>query len=181
MKKLISLSILFSCYIFFSQSTPENSQLFKTKIKANVTINDSINLDEYRGIALIPGGHFRKELEKINYFSKIMTEKELKKEMKEAGLDPAKFNFDSKEGIENVFKNYKKFIYVFQSIRNEDRNMQLIVITVPLGKRVFEVEGKQKTNVIGISAGTKYLPEDLNNAMLNELVDYIRRNSKTYK
>lgn len=171
--------MLFSISVF-SQEKKENEQLFKTNIKANVTINDSINLDDFREIALIPGGHFRKELEKINYFSKIMTDKEFTKEIKEAGLDPAKFNLNSREGVENVFKNFKKFAYVYQSRRDEDPSISLIVISIPMGNRVFEVEGKQKTNVIGISAGTKFLPEKMNNAMLNELVDYIKRNSKTY-
>ena len=79
------------------------------------------------------------------------------------------------------FNNYKKFIYVYQSIRTEDKKTSLIVISNPMGNKVFEVEGKQKTNVIGISAGNNYLPQDINNAMFNELVDYIRKNSKTYK
>jgi hypothetical protein len=180
MKKYFSLLLILILVSSFCQNE-DGKQLFKTKIKANVTINDTINLDEFKGVALIPGGHLRKDLEKINYFTQIMTEKEFKKELKNAGLDPAKFNFDSQQGVENVFKHYKKFIYVYQSIRNEDPNMQLIVISNPMGKRVFEVEGRDKTRVLGISAGTKYLPEDLNNAMFNELVDYIRRNSKTYK
>ncbi len=178
MKQIITFSLLFFTIVGLSQD--KSKQLFKTDLKANVTINDTINLDDFKEIAIIPGGHFRKELEEINYFTKIMTEKEFKKEIKESGLDPTKYNFDSKEGAEYIYKNYKKFIYVFQSVRNEDRSTRLIVISIPNGKAIFEVEGEEKTNYIGISAGTKYLPEKVNNAMLNELVDYIRRNSKTY-
>jgi hypothetical protein len=181
MKRQFSLLMLFLCLISFGQNTEENNQLFKTKIKANVTINDTISLDNFKELVIIPGGHFRKELEKINYFSKIMTFEEFQKEIKKAGLDVSKYNLNTKEGAENVFKDYKKFIFVAQTISNTDKNTRQIIIVDPIKGKVFEVEGKQKTNVVGISAGTKYLPEDMNNAMLNELVNYIRACSKTYK
>ena len=102
MNKIIFLLLLVFTSISFSQNAAD-LQLFKTNIKANVTINDSINLDEFKGVALIPGGHLRTDLEKINYFTQIMTEKEFEKELKVAGLDPVKYNFKSKEGVDNVF------------------------------------------------------------------------------
>lgn len=181
MKKLFSLLMLFVCLISRGQNTEENKQLFKTKIKANVTLNDTINLDNFKELVIIPGGHFRKDLEKINYFSKIMTFDDFKKEIKKAGLDNSKYDIGTKEGAKNVFTDYKKYIYVAQTISNSDKNIQQIIIVDPIKGKVFEVEGKVKTNVIGISAGTKYLPQDINNAMLNELVNYIRTNSKSYK
>ncbi|MCI9844279.1 hypothetical protein [Flavobacterium pectinovorum] len=182
MKNLFSLLMLLACLISFGQNTEENIPLFKTKIKAAVTINDTINLDNFKELAIIPGGHFKKELEKINYFSTIMTEAELNKEIKKAGLDPSKYNLKTREGAKNIFTDYKKFILVFQALSNTDKNIhQIIIIDPRSGEKVFEVEGRSKTNVIGISAGTKYLPQDMNNAMLNELVNYIRANSKTYR
>ena len=181
MKKLLSFLMLFLCLTSFSQNTEENKQLFKTKIKANVTINDTINLDNFKELVIIPGGHFRKDLERINYFSKIMSFEEFRKEMKKAGLDITKYNLNTIEGAEMIFKQYKKFIFVAQARSNTEKDIQQIIIINPIKGKVFEVEGKQKTNIIGISAGTKYLPEDMNNAMLNELVNYIRSNSKTYK
>lgn len=182
MKKLFSLSMLLVCLICFGQNTEDNKQLFKTKIKAVVTINDTINLDNFKELVIIPGGHFKKELEKINYFSQIMTQDELNKEVKKVGLDQSKYNFKTKEGAKNIFTDYKKFIYVAQALSNADKNIhQIIIIDPTSGEKVFEAEGRSKTNVIGISAGTKYLPQDVNNAMLNELVDYIRANSKTYE
>lgn len=181
MKKLFYILILLTCLISVGQNTDENKQLFKTKIKANVTINDTINLDNFKELAIIPGGHFRKELEKINYFSKIITFDEFKKEIKKAGLNDSKYDLGTKEGAKNVFTDYKKYIYVAQTISNTDKSTRQIIIVDPIKGKVFEVEGKLKTNVIGISAGTKYLPEQMNNAMLNELVDYIRANSKTYE
>lgn len=170
------------CLSSFSQNDEESQPLFKTKIKATVTINDTINLDNFKELAIIPGGHFKKELEKINYFTKVMTHNELTKEIKKAGLDPSKYTFKTTEGAKNIFMDYKKFVYVAQALSNTDNNIHQIIIIDPRnGKKVFEVEGRSKTNVIGISAGTKYLPEDMNNAMLNELVNYIKANSKTYK
>lgn len=180
MKKLFTLLMLLVCLISLGQNTEKNNQLFKTKIKANVTINDTINLDNYKELVIIPGGHFRKELEKINYFSKIMTREEFIKEIKKAGLDASKYNWETKEGAKNIFTDYKKFIYIAQTISNTNKDIRQIIIVDPIKGKVFEVEGKIKTNVIGISAGTKYLPQDINNAMLNELVDYIRANSKSY-
>jgi hypothetical protein len=181
MKRQFSLLMLLLCLTSFGQNTEESNQLFKTKIKANVTINDTISLDNFKELVIIPGGHFRKELEKINYFSKIMSFEEFRKEIKKAGLDITRYNLNTKEGAEIIFKEYKKFIFVAQARSNTDKDIQQIIIINPMKGKVFEVEGKQKTNVIGISAGTKYLPEEINNAMLNELVNYIRTNSKTYK
>ncbi|MBF4465999.1 hypothetical protein [Flavobacterium sp. LC2016-12] len=181
MKKLFPLLMLLVYLISFGQESDENKQLFKTKIKAAVTVNDTINLDNFKELAIIPGGHFRKELEKINYFSKIMTEDEFKKEIKKAGLDNSKYNWETKEGVKNISTDYKKFIFIAQTISNTDKNIRQIIIVDPIKGKVFEVEGKVKTNVIGISAGTKYLPQDMNNAMLNELVNYIRANSKSYQ
>lgn len=182
MKKTLSILTLLVCLMSFGQNTEANVQLFKTKIQANVTLKDSINLDNFKELVIIPGGHFKKELEKINYFSKIMTQDELTKEIKKAGLDPLKYNFKTKEGAKNIYTDYKKFIYVAQALSNADKNIhQIIIIDPTSGEKVFEVEGRSKTNVIGISAGTKYLPQDMNNAMLNELVNYIRANSKIYK
>lgn len=174
--------MLLACLSSFGQSDDENKLLFKTKIKASVTINDTINLDNFRELVIIPGGHFKKDLEKINYFSMIMTEAELNKEIKKSGLDQSKYNLKTKEGAKNIFTDYKKFILAFQALSNVDNNIHQIIIIDPRnGEKVFEVEGRSKTNVIGISAGTKYLPQDMNNAMLNELVNYIRANSKSYK
>ena len=181
MKRLFPLLMLFLCLSSFGQNTEENNQLFKTKIKANVTINDTINLEKFKELVIIPGGHFKKELEKINYFSKIMTFEEFQKEIKKAGFDVSKYNVNTKEGAEFIFKDYKKFIFIAQTISSTDKNTRQIIIVDTMKGKVFEVEGKQKTNVVGISAGTKYLPEEMNNAMLNELVNYIRANSKTYK
>lgn len=175
--------MLFACLISLAQETNENKQLFKTKIKATVTVNDTINLDNFKELVIIPGGHFKKELEKINYFSKIMTREEFKKEAKKTGLnlDSSKYNWETKEGAKNIFRDYKKFIYIGQTISNIDKDTRQIIIIDPTKGKIFEVEGKVKTNIIGISAGTTYLPQDLNNAMLNELVDYIRANSKSYQ
>lgn len=181
MKRLFPLLILFIGLNSFGQNSELINQLFKTKIKANVTINDTINLDNFKELVIIPGGHFRKELEKINYFSKIMTFEEFQKEIKKAGFDVSKYNVNSKEGAEFIFKDYKKFIFVAQTRSSTDKDTRQIIIVDPTKGKVFEVEGKLKTNVIGISAGTTYMPEEMNNAMLNELVNYIRSNSKTYK
>ena len=76
---------------------------------------------------------------------------------------------------------YKKFIFVAQTRSNTDKDTRQIIIVDPTKGKLFEVEGKLKTNVVGISAGTTYMPEEINNSMLNELVNYIRTNSKTYK
>lgn len=181
MNRIFSLLILFSCLISFGQNTQENSQLFRSKIKANVTKNDTINLDNFKELVIIPGGHFRKELEKINYFSKIMTFEEFQKEVKKAGFDVSKYNINTKEGAEFIFKDYKKFIFVAQTRSSTDEDTRQIIIVDPTKGKVFEVEGKLKTNVVGISAGSTYMPEEINNAMLNELVNYIRTNSKAYK
>ena len=158
----------------------ENDNLFKTDEIAIVTKNDSINLDEYKGLILIPGGvQFRKYFETINYFDKFQTFDEFEKEIKKSELKKEVGDFYGKDGLINAYTKYKKFLCLF--ISEEKDNIVKMSLYKPDTKEIFTVTGKSKTNFIGISAGTKHTSNYNYESMLNELVKYIKANSKTYK
>ena len=72
----INLKFIYALILITSLSfaQKENDNLFKTDEVAIVIKNDSINLDEYKSLILIPGGaQFRKYFETINYFDKFQT------------------------------------------------------------------------------------------------------------
>lgn len=171
-------AIILVTSLSFAQT--ENDNLFKTDEIAIVTKNDSINLDEYKGLILIPGGiQFRKYFETINYFDKFQTFDEFEKEIKKSEFKKEIGDFYGKDGLINAYTKYKKFLCLFISEGKD--NIVTMSLYKPDTKEIFTVTGKSKTNYIGISAGTKQISEDTYESMLNELVKYIKSNSKTYK
>lgn len=174
--KFIYLFILMST-LSFAQN--ENENLFKTDEIAIVTKNDSINLDEFKGLILIPAGvQFRQYFETIKYFDKFQTFEEFEKEIKKSEFKKEVGDFYGKDGLINAYTKYKKFICLF--ISEEKDNIVKMSLYKPDTKEIFTVTGKSKTNYIGISAGTKHVSDETYKSMLNELVKYIKANSETY-
>jgi hypothetical protein len=165
--------------ISFAQESNETEKLFKTNVSTLVTKKDSINLDEYKSLILIPGGNqFRKYFEKINYFDKFETFDEFEKEIKKSEFKKEIGDFYGKDGLINAYTKFKKFLCLFIS-EEKDGSVKMSLFK-PDSKELFIVVGQSKTNIIGINAGTKYVTEDTYESMLNELVNYIKANSKTY-
>ncbi len=71
--------------ISFSQESNNTEKLFETNVTTVVTKKETINLDHYKSIILIPGGvMFKKYFEKINYFDKIEPFDDFVKEIKKS-------------------------------------------------------------------------------------------------
>ena len=158
----------------------ESGKMFKSEVESTVIKNDTINLDAYKGLILIPAGvQFRKYFETINYFDNFETFDEFEKKIRKSELKKQIGDFYGKDGLINAYTKYKKFLCLF--ITEEKDNVVKMSLYKPDTKELFIVTGKSKTNFIGINAGTKSTSDDAYESMLNELVKYIEINSKTYK
>jgi hypothetical protein len=150
-------------------------KLFKTSKEATVTISNSIDLDKYKDIIVIPPGiMFTKYFAKIGYFNEAINYKNLVKKYN------AEKNGELKSTIYGeYYKNEKESLTLYLNMYLDD------TVELSIGKfgygAIFTVRSKYSTNLVGIHAGTKTIPKSTINAMMNELVNYIRDNSKTYK
>ncbi|GEM55057.1 hypothetical protein B0A58_10115 [Flavobacterium branchiophilum NBRC 15030 = ATCC 35035] len=175
--KLILTFFLFSINLFSQQN---ENKLFKTSKISFVVKSDSINLDEFNEIIMIPGGRmFRKYFEKIGYFKNAYDYDTFKKVLKNENLkedngEPLVFNDYLK-----VYKKYKPYLVL--NLKMGKNNVVELILSKPDIGEIFIVRNVSHTNVIGISAGTTQVYEDTWDSMMNEIVNYIRMNSKTYK
>lgn len=175
--KLILTFCLFTIYSFSQES---ESKLFKTSKISFVVKNDSIDLDNFNEIIMIPGGRmFRKYFEKIGYFKNAYDYDTFKKNLKNENLkedngEPLVFNDYLK-----VYNKYKPYLVL--NIKMGKNNVVELILSKPDVGVIFSVSSTSHTNIIGISAGTTQVYEDTWDSMMNELVNYIRANSKTYK
>ncbi|MGQ7947568.1 hypothetical protein [Flavobacterium sp. WC2509] len=175
--KLIVIFCLFSINSFSQQN---ENKLFKTSKTSFVLKNDSINLDNFKEIIMIPGGRmFRKYFEKIGYFKNVYDYDTFKKTLKDENIkedngEPIVFNDYLK-----VYNKYKP--YLMLNIKMGKNNVVELILSKPDVGTIFIVSNTSHTNVIGISSGTTQVYEDTWDSMMNELVNYIRANSKTYK
>jgi len=179
----INLKIIYVLIVVTTLSYAQNSEtdkLFKTTIVTNVTKSDTINLDDYKSLIIIPSGvQFSEYFEKINYFDKFQTFDEFEKEIRKSEFKKEVGDFWGKDGFINAYTKYKKFLCL---IINQDRKNKIIKMSLykPDTKEMFTVVGELKIQNIGISAGTDYVENGTYESMLNELVHYIKANSKTY-
>lgn len=150
-------------------------KLFKTSKEATVTISNSIDLDKYKDIIVIPPGiMFTKYFAKIGYFNEAINYKNLVKKYN------AEKNGELKSTIYGeYYKNEKESLTLYLNMYPDD------TVELSLGKfgygAIFTVRSRYSSNLVGIYAGNKTIPKSTINAMMNELVNYIRDNSKTYK
>ena len=164
--------ILFLLNKSFSQEK-NNTKLFKTSIKSIVVKNDSINLDQYTNFIIIPEGRmFRKSIEKIGFFKEAMSYSSLVKKVKIEKEEGSKDSIYTK-----YYNNEKEYLILFFYIL-PDNIIELSLVKYGTGA-LFSVRNKSKT-VVSINGPTRVFPDDVLNSMINELVDFIRANSKIY-
>jgi len=175
--KLLIILSLFSINMFSQQN---ENKLFKTSKTSFVVKNDSIDLDSFNDIIMIPGGRmFRKYFEKIRYFKNCYDYDAFKKVLKNENLKEDNGEQLIFNDYLKVYNKYKPFL-VLKLKMGENNVVELSIIKPDIGE-IFIVRNKSHTNVIGISSGTTQVYEDTWDSMINEVVNYIRANSKTYK
>ena len=175
---------IFNFLIFnlISGQNIENQNLFKGDSETRIIKSEVIELDNYNDLITIPEGKmYKKYFEKINYFKEIMDYKEFEK-YAATKIDQSLYEGtkDADEVFKVIFEKHRHFFMFYTFYDNKNGILRFIIKKPDYGE-IFIVEGKAKTNVIGISAGTKTITQLTYNSMMNEVVNYIRQNSKMYK
>ncbi|CAM3788318.1 hypothetical protein FLBR109950_01550 [Flavobacterium branchiophilum] len=159
----------------------EKKQLFHTPHVSRVVKNIPFDLDANKGMLVYGGGSsLRKALEKINYFDLLVPFKKFAKDINQEHLqEKLKTAKNLEETYEIIDKEYKQFmILYFESDSNDVVRYRLYK---PGVGNIFIVEDVYSVQLIGITAGNRYLYTNVEEAMYNEIVNYIRQNSKMYQ
>lgn len=172
-KLLTSILALLVYSIFYSQEN-QKVKLFKTSKEVVVTVNDSIDLDKYKDFIVIPSGKaFSDYFRKIAYFKEVISYPQLVKNMKAEKSGELKTN-----KYEKYYKNEKESLTLYLNMYDDYYELSLGKFGVGA---IFTVKAKMHKNLIGINAGSTSFEPGTLNAMMNELVNFIIANSKTYK
>lgn len=173
--KIIILVILFIPLSSFSQE----KNLFKSSKQSFVVKSDTIDLDNYNHLIIIPGGRmFRKFFEKIAYFKEVVDYDTFYKGVEAANITEDDGSPIKTDAYKKYYKKYKPFL-VLNLVMGKNNLVEFNLLKPDTGE-IFIVRNKSVTSVIGISAGTNHVYEETWNSMMNEFVNYIRANSKSY-
>jgi len=169
---------LFIILIFSFKSFSQNkdAKFFKTSKESFVVKSDSIDLDEYSDLIIIPNGRiFERYFEKIGYFKEVISYTDLIKKVNAIN----KGELVDTNNYKNYYENEKACVTLYYN-SGPDNEIELSLGIFGIGS-VFTVSNKSTTNLIGITAGTKSVRTSTWDSMMNEVVNYIRQNSKKYK
>lgn len=172
--KTLILIVVFTPLKSFSQE-----KLFKSSEESYVVKSDTIDLDKNNDLIIIPGGRmFRKFFEKIAYFKEAVDYDTFYKGVKAANITEDDGSPIKSDAYKKYYKKYKHFL-VLNLVMGKNNLVEFNLLKPDTGE-IFIVRNKSVTSVIGISAGTTHVYESTWNSMMNEFVNYIRANSKTY-
>lgn len=175
-----TILIFFTCNITIAQSDARE-KLFKTDSESKIIKSETVDLDAYNDFIVIPEGKmYKKFLEEINYFKEVMNFKEFEK-YAATKVDQKLYEGTKSmdEALKAIFDNHRHFFMLTEKHDKKNKTVQLI-LTKPGAEELFVVEGNFKTHVVGINAGSITITQSTYNSMMNEVVNYIRQNSKTY-
>jgi hypothetical protein len=111
-----------------------------------------------------------------------MDMRDFEKDIKNANINNEEFR-DSKvieDAFKVVYKLHRKFL-TFNMFLDKNTHTVKLIVNKPDYGDIFIVEGKSKVHVVGTQSGTEYVPNDVYDSMINEFINYIRFNSKTFQ
>jgi hypothetical protein len=151
---------------------------FPVSSKAQIVSEKPLDLDTRKNLLLVPKSDFVKGMIKnIAYFDELVTFDELEKQIIAANLTSKIPAITDRIGLSNAAKNYKSFMWLHFDTRGEGRSKySQIVLTDPLTMEDYLIaETYLDFRWSGVNDQNNWYP------MLNSLVDYIKKNSKTYR
>ena len=182
MKTYISIVLTyFLSYIGLAQNNA-NGNMFNSGTESTVLKSQKIDLDSYNDlIVFAKNSQLATKLTKINYFKKLMNDKDFDKYCA-TEVDQKLFeNLKTIDEAYQVIFNKHRFFFLFLEKRDyKNKTVQLILLK-PGGEELFIVESKISVYKKGRNRGQFYIDESTYNAMINEFVNYIKQNSKLYK
>jgi hypothetical protein len=174
------LLVVFSLAACSSMKVAEvdpNTGYFPTTTKASVITQQSVELDSKKSLLLISNGEFVKgQITNIKYFDEIMTFEDLEKRIVQANLSDKVLSIQDRIGISNAAKNYKNFLWFHYERKGEGREQrgQFVLTDAQTMEDYFVTETKLDYLWSGVNDQSNWYP------MFNSLIDYIKKNSRTY-
>lgn len=181
--KLIKLLFIFfiilnlkSCGTVLKVSDLNEKGYFFASNNAELIKSVDFDLDSNKQLLVVPNGAYMKGMAgKLNYFERIITLDDLEKEIIKNNKQDEVGVLSGKIGINNAFRKYKKFLYLkFEENLEVSNRLQLKLINPENFDEIFIGEIQYSTS-IGVYDGNTFNP------LFNELIRYIKKNSKTYK
>jgi len=180
MKKCLTLVfalIISACTSLEVVELDPNTGYFPGEKRATVTKAIKMDLDIEKPLVLVPTGDFTsKMVDNIGYFDRVITFEDLEKIIIKNDLTDKVASIDSRIGINQAAKAYKKFLWVRWDTRKEGSKIyKQLMLTDPISlEDIFICETHYDLVWAGVNDQNNWYP------MMNSLIDYISDNSPTY-
>lgn len=169
--------MLTSCGTYLKVSNLNEQGLFYATKESETIKSADYDLDSNKQLLVVPNSAYMKGMaEKLNYFEKVITfddlEKEILKDNKQDEVGP----LVGKIGINNAYRKYKKFLYLkFDDNKEKSKRIQLQLINPENFDEIFIGDTLYDEVWVGVFDSNTFNP------LFNQLIKYIKKNSKTYK
>lgn len=157
--------------------SPDTGYFPGTK-KAAVTKSVDIDLDSLKGLVLVPDGDFTSNMVKnIGYFDEVITFEDLETLIIKNELTDQVSSVDDRIGLNKAAKAYKHFLWIRWDSRTDgSKEYKQLILTDPITlEEIFISETFLDFVWTGVNDRANWYP------MMNSLVDYIKKNSKTFR
>lgn len=154
-----------------------NEKGFFYATKESTTLKSvDFDLDSNKELLVVPNSEYMKGMaEKLNYFDKVITFDDLEKEIIKENKQDEVGSLTGKIGLNNAFRKYKKFLYLrFDENKEKNNRIQLKLINPENFDEIFIADTLFDTVWVGVYDGNTFNP------LFNELIKYVKKNSKTY-
>lgn len=171
---LAALSVS-SCTVM-KVSEKQEGGLFQASKSADILVNMPFDLDQNKELLVVPNNPFMKGMaEKIGYFGRVITFDELEKEIIKDNKQDEVGAITGKIGINNVYRKYKKFLYLrFDDNKDKSKRIQLKLINPENFDEIFVGDTLYDDFWVGVNDQNTFNP------LFNALITYIKANSKIY-
>lgn len=172
---MIAAFSLQSCTVMKVSEKQEDGYFNSTK-KADILVNQPFDLDNHKELLVVPNSPFMKGMaEKIGYFDRVITFDDLEKEIIRDGKQDEVGALTGKIGINNIYRKYKKFLYLkFDDNKEKNKRIQLKLINPENFEEIFVGDTLYDDFWVGVNDQNTFNP------LFNALITYIESNSKTY-
>ncbi len=180
MKKIVLIVIalmLSACTSLKVVKLDPKTGLFPTKKEATVITNTPLNLDERKALVLVPNAEFDKDsIKNIGYFDQVITSDDLETLVVQNNLGEKVPSIKGRIGINNAAKHYKSFLWLRYDTRgSRPKQYAQLILTDPLTlEDIFVAETYMDYLWSGVNDQSNWYP------MFNSLIEYIKKNSRTY-
>lgn len=174
---LLITVLLNSCGSVMKVSDLNEKGFFYATKESETIKSDDFDIDSHKQLLVVPNGVYMKGMaEKINYFERVITFDDLEKEIIRDNKQDEVGPLSGKIGINNAYRKYKKFLYlIFDSNKEKNSRLQLKLINPENFEEIFIADTYYDQIWVGAFDGNTFNP------LFNELIKYIKKNSKTYR